>query len=339
MQRVTTIVKGVIFTLIFSVMFLYANEVVRLKQLVLPWNMTTKITGLRYEPRDTMDVMYFGSSHMYCSINPVEMWDTYGIRSYQFATQQQPLWITYHYIKEALKYQKPKVIVLDILMTKQQTDYSEEGVNRTAIDLLPQSYNRLAMIQAAVPQGERGSYIINFIKYHSRWQELKAEDWAWANSKFFGVPSGDPHWDPRATDPLKGYVALDKVTPMPEMIDLTSVTDEAPLTDKVSDYLQRIIDLANEEGIALVFYKAPSNATPEEKAYFNTVEAIASAAGIPFIDYNVHYDTIGLDVATDFYDKGHVNTVGASKVTKHFGAYLQTHFNLPDGRTGTAQDQ
>lgn len=340
MKKIIALIKVIVFIVLFSMIFLYVNEVVGFKQLTLPWNMTNKITGLRNEPKNTMDVMYFGSSHMYCSINPVVMWEEAGIPSYSFATQQQPVWISYHYMKEALKYQKPKVMVLDVLMTKQQEDYSAEGINRTAIDLLPMSLNRIAMIQASVPKGERASYVINFIKYHSRWQELKEEDWAWANAKFFGEEEemppqsvGPSILSPFSTDPLKGYVMLDKISPITEKANLEEVTDQRQLTDKTTHYLQKIIDLTEEEGIQLVLYKAPSTATAEEKEYFNAVEEIAKVNAIPFIDYNMLYEEIGLDQEKDFYDKGHVNYVGAEKVTKHFTKFLQEHVELTDRRT------
>ena len=322
MKKWTRILKVIVFSGLFLSIFLYLNQVVSFKQLTKPWDMTHKVRGLTNEPPYTMDVMYFGSSHMYSSINPVLVWEEIGVPSYSFATRQQPLWITYHYMKEALKYQKPKVMVLDLLMTKQQEDYSEEGVNRTAIDLLPMSLNRLQMIQASVKEEERWSYYINFIKYHSRWKELKEEDW-------------DFGWMEK-TDPLKGYVMLDKITPIKDREDITSVTEKKPLSEKTEKYLLKIIELCKKEGINLVFYKAPSNATQEEKAYFNTVEAIAKENNIPFIDYNEYYDILGLDIENDFYDKGHVNYIGSEKVTKHFAQFLKEHFELEDKRNDKA---
>lgn len=51
--------------------------------------------------------MFFGPSHAYAAFSPLAIWEETGIRSYVFATQQQPLWATYTYIKEALKKQSP----------------------------------------------------------------------------------------------------------------------------------------------------------------------------------------------------------------------------------------
>lgn len=311
-------VKVIAFSMLIILLFSYINQVMRLKQLEEPWDMSIKINGLRNERRNTIDVMYFGSSQMYCSINPVVMWETAGIPSYSYATQQQPFWISYHYMKEALKYQSPKVVVLDIYMAKQQEDYTEEGINRTAIDLLPMSLNRIDMINVAVPKEERISYYINFLKYHSRWADLVKEDFDLSYL--------------RKTDPLKGYVMLDKITPIAYRDNLEGYNTTKSLTTKNMLYLEKIIELSREENFQLVLYKAPSTASKEEKAYFNAVENIAKANRIPYIDYNMLYDEVGLDMAKDFYDKGHVNYIGAEKVTIHFANYLKSSFNLEDKR-------
>ena len=44
-----------------------------------------------------------------------------GLNSYNFATQQQPLWISYYYMKESLKYQKPKYFLRDLKLHHYQT--------------------------------------------------------------------------------------------------------------------------------------------------------------------------------------------------------------------------
>ena len=53
----------------------------------------------------TVDVMFYGSSHTYSDINPAVLWEQEGISSYDLAGSLQPLWNTYYYMKESLKYQ------------------------------------------------------------------------------------------------------------------------------------------------------------------------------------------------------------------------------------------
>ena len=46
----------------------------------------------RFVEKDTIDVLCIGSSHVYCGINPVQMYDDYGIAAYNLASGSQALW-------------------------------------------------------------------------------------------------------------------------------------------------------------------------------------------------------------------------------------------------------
>ena len=63
------------------------------------------------------------------------------------------------------------------------------------------------------------------------------------------------------------------------------------------------------------------------------VAALAEEYGVSFIDYNLMWEEIGLDSQLDYRDKGtHLNFGGAKKITKDFGAYLESAYNLTDHR-------
>ena len=52
------------------------------------------------------------------------------------------------------------------------------------------------------------------------------------------------------------------------------------------------------------------------------------------MDYNELKEEIGLDAAADFRDGEHLNDYGAAKVTRHFGSWLKSQYELPDRREG-----
>ena len=67
-----------------------------------------------YEQRtNSIDVMFMGSSHVHYNVNPAILYNEYGIAAYNFTSGSQPIWSTYHYLVEVLKYQKPKLIALE----------------------------------------------------------------------------------------------------------------------------------------------------------------------------------------------------------------------------------
>jgi hypothetical protein len=270
--------------------------------------MTLKVGGFYNEPEDSLDVMFFGSSHMYCSIDPTMLERQTGLKSYVFATQQQPLWISYHYLKEALKTQNPETVVLEVHMVVQEEDYADEGTLHSAVNPIKLSRNKVEMVYAAVPHGERRNYILDIFKYHDRWEELTREDFTLE------------HFD--ALDPLRGYVRLETVTVIETRDELESVVSASEPMDKSMEYLEKFIELSREEGFELILIKAPSNATVDEKKLYNAVEALASENGLTYVDFNMHYEPLGLDMTTDFYDRRHLNVNGVAKFVPYFGTFL-----------------
>ena len=58
----------------------------------------------------------------------------------------------------------------------------------------------------------------------------------------------------------------------------------------------------------------------------------AAEYGVPFIDYNLMYEELGMDFSADMADDGHLNAPGAAKFTSYFGNYLSEHYDIPDHR-------
>lgn len=147
------------------------------KSLEGPWDMTNKIGGFYNEPRGEFTAMFFGSSHIYASLSPLELWHETGVKSYVFATQLQPMWATYTYLKEALKYQSPQLVVVECNMMGNNTEYHDNGVNFSYMDDLRFSLDKVALAKVSAPKGERAPLLWNFMMYHGRWDELEEEDY------------------------------------------------------------------------------------------------------------------------------------------------------------------
>lgn len=292
------------FLLIFACLFSTFDRILLRKETEGWWNVTAKIDGFYNSPENEYDVMYFGSSNTYCSFNPLVVWEKTGVKSYVFATQQQPVWATYHYIVDALKTQDLDLVVVDVLMLSKNDEYYDDGVNYTFCDNMPMSKNKLELVRASAPSGERFSLACRFMKYHSRWNELTKADFEYDRREM--------------SDYSKGFYVLTSRFDGANAEDLSDVKEENPLTEKNLDYLNKIIELCSERDVELMLVKTPSNATAEEKKYYNTVERIAKEQGVTFVDYNMHYNEIGFDFATDFFDDSHLNAWGAQRFSEYF---------------------
>jgi hypothetical protein len=259
--------------------------------------------------------MFFGPSHAYAAFSPLVIWEETGIKSYVFSTQQQPLWATYTYIKEALKTQSPALIVLECRMALGDKEYyMEEGDDKAVtypyMDDLPLSWNKVELaVQSAPEPEERFGLLFNFMMYHSRWNDLHREDFTFRRDE--------------ARDPYKGFVMLEPQEPLQPRPASETVTQAVPLLEKNQYWLEEIIKLCQEEGIELWLIKSPSNLELEEKALLNTVEETARRYNVPFHDFNVDYADIGLDESM-FFDAHHLDALGAGKFSRYFAHILQS---------------
>ncbi len=309
-QNKTAILRGIAFLLVFLVLFAGVSHVMRRKSLVGPWNMTTKVAGFYNEPANEFEVMYFGSSHAYASFQPRTVYEETGIKSYVFATQKQPIWATYHYMVEAFQTQSPALAIVEVNMIPDTQEYLDEGTNHSYLDDLPFSKNKLELIDATAPAGERAPYVLPFLKYHARWDELGPMDLTYR--------AGAQH------DPLKGYVCLPDQDFTPEYEDMTDLP-AVGIPEKNLSYLERIRDLCAARGVELWLVKAPSNPSREQAAGILAVERWAAENNVPFDDFNQKVDEIGL-TAEVFYDQAHLDENGAARFTRWFSALLTARY-------------
>lgn len=306
-------VKTVAFLVLLGLILYPVQKVMARKSLDRPWDMTNKVGGF-YNEEDRFEVMYFGPSHAYAAFSPLAIWEETGVKSYVLATQQQPMWATYTYVKEALKTQSPALVVVEFRMAFSDQEYFAEKdtipVSYAYMDDLALSWDKVKLAGQSAPDWEsRFGLLFNFMMYHSRWNDLHREDFTFRRDE--------------ARDPYKGFVMLEPQEPLQPRPASETVTQAVPLLEKNQYWLEEIIKLCQEEGIELWLIKSPSNLELEEKALLNTVEETARRYNVPFHDFNVDYADIGLDESM-FFDAHHLDALGAGKFSRYFAHILQS---------------
>ena len=310
------LVKTAAFLVLLGLILYPLQKVMARKSLSGTWDMTNKVAGFYNEAEDQFEVMFFGPSHAYAAFSPLVIWEETGVKSYVFSTQQQPIWATYTYIKEALKKQSPSLIVLECRMAWGDKDYYIEGkdigVTYSYMDDLPLSWNKVALAMESAPDWEnRFGMLFSFMMYHGRWNELHRSDFTFRRSQ--------------ARDPYKGFVMLEPQEPLYPRPAFEGITEAAPLLEKNQYWLEEIIKLCQGEGIQLWIVKSPSNLELEEKPLLNTVKATADRYGVPFHDFNEDYEAIGLDESL-FYDAHHLDAFGADLFSHYFAGVLSQQY-------------
>jgi hypothetical protein len=209
--------------------------------------------------------------------------------------------------------------VFNVLALKYNTPQNE-AYNRMSIDGMKWSLSKINDIKASMTKDEHFiEYVFPLLRYHSRWSELKNDDYAHIFSKDLVTHNGY-------------YMRVDTKA-QSDFPDPTPLTDYT-LGENAMSYLQKMADLCKEKGISLVLVKAPIEYPHWYDEWDEQVVEFAEENGVDYINYIPLQEEIGLDMSQDTYDAGlHLNTQGAEKMAKYFGQYLVDNYDLTDYRT------
>ena len=293
---------------------------------------TEKVRGFYNEPEESMDVIGFGSSRMYCTLDPLVLHHETGLRAYVLATQQQPLKATWYYMQEALRRQSPRLLILEATMAFRPDSETTDAEIRDCLDPLPWSKNKLALIRELVPAGQRAAYYFNFLKYHQRWKELSAKDFDFS---YLGK-----------RDVFRGYMYLTPERGADCRQQSYDNVEAMPIPEENLTLLRKMAQLAKENGASLLLLAAPYETVTDDLGYLRSLYAFCAAEGIDFLDLNLVYDELGIDNAKDFFDIGHFNVSGSTKATRYIADYINRNYALtpiphekPDAELAQAYDE
>ena len=275
--------------------------------------LTTTTDGFFALEENSLDVLFLGSSQVLRDIDPVGLEEEYGLRAYCRATTIQPPAVTYYYLKNALKTQTPSIVVIEpaSLYVKYNVDSNEAYVHY-AFDTMPMDADKISALWNTLRTSEKQhalDYLFPAVYYHDRLLELTEFDWSY------------PFLEDK-TDPSRGAILLDDAAPQ-EFVPLTGASNTAePYSEQSLHWYEKIADLCKKRGIRLVMLRTPRTTWTEEMHAADV--AFAEAQGIPLFDFNMEqlYRETGLDAAVDFYDRTHLSTTGAEKLTHCLGALL-----------------
>lgn len=308
-------VKVIAFLLVLALCYAMVDQVLKIKT-----DDMESMVKLRQLPPDTVDVLLVGSSHIGMNIDNQRIFDEYGIASYNLWVGMQPIWNSYYYLKEAFRYQKPKVVMVDVFLCGTTVEYSAPVMAMKNIELLPFG---LGKVQAALDSFESWTDAAEAVwgmpYYHDRYDELTQDD---LNLRY---GQGDLS--------LFTPTTKDGVVTKLNILDYNAITDTLPLTEKNERYLKKTIELCKEQNAQLILLVSPYEATEEECMRLNSVAKLAEENGVVFLNCLKEWDTLGIDPETDFCDIGHLNNAGIAKYSTWMGAYLQARYPLRDCRT------
>lgn len=312
-KKIFVHIGAILFTILVLVM---------LQRLLMPKYMSTIHEGNLiveyYDEVKKHDVIFIGDCEVFSNISPITLWEQYGITSYIRGSAQQLIWQSYYLLEDTLRYEKPKVVVYNVLAMK-YNEPQKEAYNRLTLDGMKLSVPKLRSIKASMMEDEAFlTYLLPLLRYHSRWSELTGEDFKYMF-----------HRDMLSHN---GYLMR---------IDTKPVT-VIPKGKKLADYrfgansyyyLERMTKLCKENDIELLLIKSPSVYPYWYEEWDRQMVEYARANNLTYINYLNYIDDMRIDYDTDTYDGGlHMNLSGAEKFTSYLGKLLKEKFKLPDQR-------
>lgn len=266
-----------------------------------------------YKEEEPFDVLFFGSSRVLDAFQPMELWEDYGIRSYNMAQHGESLSRDYWQLKNALEHKKTGLVVMDIsayygLYGIDPSNEEQKGGLHKQIDHFPLSATKLSAIYDICPSGFRAEYIFPFILYHSRWNNITTYDFTsqkykvarkGAESRNFFEAEVKPSWDDNNREETFPF-------------------------EKTK--IKEIIELCEEYNTNIVFVNVPSCFDPKYQGMMNYIEDYFEANSIEYINYQKNADFI--DYSLDFADPDHLNTAGSIKITSAFGEYYTKNYQI-----------
>lgn len=314
-KRCAAIVAFIVF---ISTVLAITGKIVRAKFI---GDSTTIVDGFYAEKKNDIDLIVIGSSNSFCTVNPLVLYEEYGITAYDFGSSSQPMNISALYLKEALKKQKPKIIALEInMMVGGSINSGNEAALRWGYTDIPLSVDKLKCIYQSLGEvnADYFSYVFPMFRYHNRWKELSKTDYTY----FYRDK----------TNYTKGYLETQSVAQTAVMLSDYECEGEPWIDEKNIQYLDEMTELCRKNKIELLLFKSPKENWHRYET--EAIRALASERGLLFVDYNelYHNGAISLDLTADFRDGQHLNDFGAQKVTLHLGGYIKANYDIPDRR-------
>lgn len=272
-----------------------------------------QVDGFLDQPKNSLDVVFFGSSNMYRTVRPQQLLEETGLKGWNFGASSQFFSATGLYLETALKHQSPRVAVVEVMSLPEPPENTNREMLYWSLTPLPLSTEKLSFLweyfqgdlQQIIP------YVCNLYQFHSRWENVDlAQQQATREQKKEEFLQS------------RGYRTSEEITKVYHKELETA--DELP-AENVKQ-LERMAQLCRENGVELVLFKSPNSDWSQKNS--RKVARLAQQMGIPYLDYNSPEleQAIGLDYEHDFCDDVHVNVWGAEKVTRHLGEYLQQNY-------------
>lgn len=269
----------------------------------------------------TYDLQVYGSCHAYTSFDAKSFEDTYTISSYVMANPGEIIPSTYLRMKERFEEDVPTVALVETWgLNAYETYSSQEDIFgyyfAPNIERMPFSYEKLKLI-SQYDSLDLISENLAVTKYKDRIMnmELGEVDFNYAFSDEF-------YYEMAIRNQNNGLAAYTDSMPVLDFYEKQAHIepgDTLAIEKDIMEYTDKIIELCEEYGVELIFYRAPYISTENELKKANWFADYCEEKGVAYFDLEKE---IAFDLSADFMDYAHLNKFGAKKATDYLAPYI-----------------
>lgn len=285
------------------------------------------------QDKDTVDVIYFGSSATQRAFVQPAAFHNEGVAGYSIACGSQPFILTKYIMEEALKTQDPDLFIVEVRgACKAPEDLWDVAVRRL-IDNMKLSSTKVRAVKDVVEYAEGTdtgvddtglSYIFPLLKYHGRWNPSK-------QPKYF-----------TNIDYYKGYTMDWGVCfRCTEIFPLEYTKENVyPIAEKTEAALYDLLDYCDGLDAKVLFVVSPYEASEKGMGKINYAQQIIESRGYEVVNFlpQEKRDMLGLDNKDSYYNREHLNFNGSLMYTDYLSKYIKEHYGIKDRRGDSKYD-
>ena len=310
--------------------------------------------------RNELDVLFLGNSHLYYGVSPLKIYGDQKFVSFIIGSANQRMPISYYLLKQALLFQRPKLVVLEVSSLMNEYTTLEYPWERAAMFLrsprcLLECANTYGELAASLDQDDKietmKKFLIPIYRYHSRWSSLTEYDF-----QFFPTNTARMKGNQNVTDIKGADISIEGMNSLADsmrrMDALWTISYEngqesieheeleplyyPTIYETELEYFKKIVELCWENDILLLGVVIPATYNPVAhfsawtRQRYEVVKDLLASLDVPYLDMMYDVD-LGIDLGNDSVDGGkHLNMRGAYKVSEYLGQYLKDNYDLPD---------
>ena len=250
-------------------------------------------------PRQSIDILFMGNSHGFAAFQPKIINDLLPVNSYMVSASGENIVVTYYELKEALKYQTPKVIILETCSLELTALKTPEFIFEF-YDSQPMSVNKFKAMG--------GFFTLDHLTSIFPALRMRLD---WNNPQEFVDMLDKSDLFKKHIDANLGYIPNTRMISESNYLNANTLPDPPEDTSLTRnyEYFQKMVDLCNKHNIRLILTTAPVLKISGEQHKFYMPVDIPSIAD----QYDLDYFRINPSTFTkiDYGDYAHLNAIGS----------------------------